>query len=107
MAPFYRGYEKDISLDQDDIAGIQALYGDGESSTRPSVGVGVRTGIVTTTTSRPSTRRPGPSYDNTELCKGSNTYFSLVYKIFSIQQDSHSLESSSIKRVTKRVIYLT
>lgn len=70
MAPFYRGYEKDISLDQDDIAGIQALYGDGESSTRPSVGVGVRTGIVTTTTSRPTTRRPGPSYDNTELCKG-------------------------------------
>ena len=35
MAPFYRGFEENISLDPDDIAGIQALYGDGESSSRP------------------------------------------------------------------------
>eukprot|EP00092_Neocalanus_flemingeri_P005686 GFUD01006125.1.p1 GENE.GFUD01006125.1~~GFUD01006125.1.p1 ORF type:complete len:537 (+),score=132.98 GFUD01006125.1:388-1998(+) len=28
MAPFYRGYEKNVQLDSDDIRGIQELYGD-------------------------------------------------------------------------------
>ena len=67
MAPFYRGYEENISLDQDDVRGIQALYGDPDDTTRPSVNV--RNGIPpSTTTSRPVPQ--GPSYDNTELCKG-------------------------------------
>ena len=71
MAPFYRGYEENISLDPDDIAGIQALYGDGESSTRPSANeVGVRSGPLPPTTERTTTRRPRPSFDNTELCRG-------------------------------------
>ena len=30
MAPFYRGYEANIRLDQDDIEGIRALYGEKE-----------------------------------------------------------------------------
>ena len=30
MAPFYRGYEANIRLDEDDIKGIQALYGEKE-----------------------------------------------------------------------------
>lgn len=28
MAPFYRGYDPAFSLDEDDILGIQALYGE-------------------------------------------------------------------------------
>ena len=71
MAPFYRGYEENISLDQDDIAGIQALYGDGESSTRPSANdIGARAGSLPPTTARTTTRRPQQSFDNTELCRG-------------------------------------
>ena len=27
MAPFYRGYQSKVSLAQDDITGVQALYG--------------------------------------------------------------------------------
>ena len=34
MAPFYRGYEENIRLDQDDIEGIQALYGEKESQVK-------------------------------------------------------------------------
>uniref|UniRef100_A0A0P4W0G4 Peptidase metallopeptidase domain-containing protein n=1 Tax=Scylla olivacea TaxID=85551 RepID=A0A0P4W0G4_SCYOL len=34
MAPFYRGYESSFELDQDDIKGIQALYG--KKTTRPT-----------------------------------------------------------------------
>merc|ERR1719411_2535090 len=41
MAPFYRGYEENISLDQDDIQGIQTLYGKGEDQN--DVEIGVRT----------------------------------------------------------------
>ena len=32
MAPFYRGYEPKIRLDNDDIEGIQALYGEKEEN---------------------------------------------------------------------------
>ena len=28
MAPFYKGWEPNLQLDQDDIRGIQALYGE-------------------------------------------------------------------------------
>ena len=33
MAPFYRGYEKNLELDADDISGIQILYGEKEKKT--------------------------------------------------------------------------
>ena len=33
MAPFYRGYEKNLELDADDISGIQILYGEKEEKT--------------------------------------------------------------------------
>jgi len=72
MAPFYRGYEKNVRLDDDDIRGIQALYGDQsssnrESSTTPRSGVGVRNNFIpTTTTKRPKSK----DFDNTELCRG-------------------------------------
>ena len=69
MAPFYRGYEKDVRLDEDDIRGIQALYGDQpsvqETSTRG--GIEVRTNVIPTTT----TRRPQSNdFDNRQLCRG-------------------------------------
>jgi len=70
MAPFYRGYEKDVRLDEDDIRGIQALYGDQpsvqETSTRG--GIGVRTNAIPSTT---TTRRPQSNdFDNRQLCRG-------------------------------------
>jgi len=74
MAPFYRGYEENISLDRDDIQGIQTLYGDGQDDN--DVGIGVRTATVpstpTFTTPRTTTAPPRtvPSLDNTELCRG-------------------------------------
>jgi len=70
MAPFYRGYEKDVRLDDDDIRGIQALYGDQSSSNKESTtrgGIGVRTNTIpTTTTQRPKSK----DFDNKELCRG-------------------------------------
>lgn len=66
MAPFYRGYEENISLDIDDIRGIQALYGDGGDEEDADTSVNVRTPSFPT---RPSTT-PAPSYDNSELCRG-------------------------------------
>ncbi|XP_048518549.1 matrix metalloproteinase-14 isoform X2 [Dendroctonus ponderosae] len=36
MAPFYRGYDPAFSLDQDDVSGIQALYGKKTTKSAPS-----------------------------------------------------------------------
>jgi len=57
MAPFYRGYDANLSLERDDIRGIQALYG--EKTVQPSTNqVGVRSGFNSvTTTKRPTTTR--------------------------------------------------
>eukprot|EP00090_Calanus_glacialis_P045346 TRINITY_DN8369_c0_g1_i1.p1 TRINITY_DN8369_c0_g1~~TRINITY_DN8369_c0_g1_i1.p1 ORF type:complete len:559 (+),score=136.99 TRINITY_DN8369_c0_g1_i1:156-1832(+) len=70
MAPFYRGYEKDVRLDEDDIRGIQALYGDQSSGDKESTtrgGIGVRTNTIpTTTTQQPKSK----DFDNKELCRG-------------------------------------
>jgi len=75
MAPFYRGYEKDVSLDIDDIRGIQALYGDQSSTTQKtnSDGIGVRVNTVPNTPNTPRTTTAGPKskgFDNKELCRG-------------------------------------
>jgi len=74
MAPFYRGYEKDVKLDEDDIKGIQALYGDQSAVTKKNTddGIGVRSNSVPTTTTTRTTN-PGPKpkdFDNKELCRG-------------------------------------
>ncbi|XP_043520262.1 matrix metalloproteinase-14-like isoform X4 [Frieseomelitta varia] len=58
MAPFYRGYQPYFRLDDDDIQGIQALYGKKTTSTS-----GVPSGPrYTTTTTAP------PSEEDSELC---------------------------------------
>ncbi|KAL1513726.1 hypothetical protein ABEB36_003098 [Hypothenemus hampei] len=43
MAPFYRGYDPTFDLDQDDIDGIQALYGKKTKNTAKASGSGVVT----------------------------------------------------------------
>ncbi|XP_034238116.1 matrix metalloproteinase-16 isoform X3 [Thrips palmi] len=59
MAPFYRGYEPSLSLDSDDIEGIQALYGRKSRNTdRDSDSAG---------TSNRHTTEP-PSEEDAELC---------------------------------------
>ncbi|CAL7943448.1 unnamed protein product [Xylocopa violacea] len=58
MAPFYRGYEPFFRLDEDDIQGIQALYGK-KSRRNDGVPVGPRFG---TTTMAP------PSEEDSDLC---------------------------------------
>jgi len=72
MAPFYRGYEQDISLDSDDIRGIQALYGDNQSTTTKKNnddGIAVRTNSVPTPTPR-TTTPAAKDFDNKDLCRG-------------------------------------
>lgn len=59
MAPFYRGYEPYFRLDEDDIQGIQALYG-----TKTSNNGGVPSGPKPTTTA-------SPSEEDSELCTNS------------------------------------
>ena len=46
MAPFYRGYEANIQLDQDDIEGIQTLYGDGQEDNNVGIGKFTRKTIL-------------------------------------------------------------
>ena len=38
MAPFYKGWEPGLSLDQDDISAIRALYGKKPSKATPGPG---------------------------------------------------------------------
>ncbi|XP_072765543.1 matrix metalloproteinase-14-like isoform X2 [Anoplolepis gracilipes] len=60
MAPFYRGYDPSFVLDQDDIDGIQALYGEKTKSS----------GHSTPRTPNVQTHRPSPpSEEDPELCK--------------------------------------
>eukprot|EP00088_Acartia_fossae_P048170 TRINITY_DN5249_c1_g1_i1.p1 TRINITY_DN5249_c1_g1~~TRINITY_DN5249_c1_g1_i1.p1 ORF type:complete len:549 (+),score=103.37 TRINITY_DN5249_c1_g1_i1:35-1648(+) len=86
MAPFYRGYEENVSLAQDDIDGIEALYGEKEDNriddyeaddnrdffprradnpvpSRPS------TTRRPPTTTRRTTPRPPPPVNNRALCR--------------------------------------
>ncbi|KZC09460.1 Matrix metalloproteinase-14 [Dufourea novaeangliae] len=58
MAPFYRGYEPYFRLDEDDVQGIQSLYGK-KSSNTGSIPTGPKYG---TTTVAP------PSEEDSELC---------------------------------------
>lgn len=53
MAPFYRGYDPDFSLDSDDIQGIQALYG------QKTEGSGTKSHRTTA---------PPPTEEDAELC---------------------------------------
>jgi len=64
MAPFYRGYERNVSLSKDDIEGIEALYGEKDSTSREkstTPGIGLRGGF------KPSTTTEAP-INNRELC---------------------------------------
>lgn len=66
MAPFYRGYEKDISLAQDDIEGIEALYG--ERTVDNDIGSNRNNNILPSITTS-TTTTPAP-INNRELCNG-------------------------------------
>jgi len=73
MAPFYRGYEEDLSLGIDDIEGIEALYGeksedDNSVEPRGNVRPTKPPRKSTQATRRPTTR--APKFDNSDLCNG-------------------------------------
>jgi len=70
MAPFYRGYEKDVSLARDDIEGIEALYGEKDDSRRRDESSDNDITPRRSETPRPTTSAPEPSFDNRELCNG-------------------------------------
>jgi len=61
MAPFYRGYDPNLQLSEDDVRGIQALYGE-------------KTGVTTprSVTSSPPQTRPS-SFDPSIFVRGSNS----------------------------------
>jgi len=64
MAPFYKGWEPNLQLDQDDIRGIQALYGESKPKPSPSPTTDVptpRPTISTGVTFPPTTSSPGSS----------------------------------------------
>ncbi|XP_013195413.2 matrix metalloproteinase-14 isoform X1 [Amyelois transitella] len=60
MAPFYRGYDPAFQLDQDDIQGIQALYG---RKTQTDIGGGAAPA--------PAPNTPRPSAEDPALCADS------------------------------------
>jgi len=92
MAPFYRGYEENVSLAKDDIDGIEALYGEKDDRSaenevedegsisdffpRSAQAPSTSRPRTTTrrTTRRPTTRRTTPAprapINNRELCSG-------------------------------------
>merc|ERR1719348_478109 len=75
MAPFYRGYEQNVSLDEDDIEGIQALYGPKteENSIEEDTNniIGVRSNFPSSTekNSQGEVTEPTLSVNNRELCR--------------------------------------
>jgi len=102
MAPFYRGYEENISLDSDDIQGIQTLYGKGEDQN--DVGIGVRTAAEpsppTFTTPRTTTSPPrkDPSLDNKELCRGN------LDTIVTIDRETYAFHGDKYWRLTDTAV---
>ncbi|CAG9783046.1 unnamed protein product [Diatraea saccharalis] len=64
MAPFYRGYDPAFQLDQDDIQGIQALYG---HKTQTDIGGGIAPGVPVP----PRVTTPQPSAEDPALCADS------------------------------------
>ena len=58
MAPFYRGYDPDLMLEEDDIRGIQALYGENPDSREDD-----------TSSRNPTTSRPPPRKDDKPICQ--------------------------------------
>jgi len=83
MAPFYRGYEPNVSLDEDDTEGIQALYGPKTVSNTIEDDindiVGVRSNFPSSEPpEKPSsTTAPSEVVNNKELCR-SNTVDTMV-----------------------------
>jgi len=63
MAPFYKGWDVNLRLGQDDIKGIQSLYGRGSGRKRPGSGGGP--------TDRPNNSPPPekPDRSDKELCR--------------------------------------
>ncbi|XP_048751580.2 matrix metalloproteinase-24-like isoform X3 [Ostrea edulis] len=51
MAPFYKGFDPEMTLHQDDINGIQSLYGKREATTRTSTSTEAPTTTIQTATS--------------------------------------------------------
>jgi len=63
MAPFYRGWQPNLKLHQDDVDAIQALYGryTGGGSNTPTT--------TKSPPSNPATESPAGDGDNTDLCR--------------------------------------
>jgi len=70
MAPFYRGYDPNLSLEEDDIRGIHALYGAKSTSKQDTSTKSVKKSTSTTETPSPHSVQTRTSVHNLpELCE--------------------------------------
>ena len=68
MAPFYRGYQSSVSLAQDDITAVQALYG--KKKKKPNTEIGTRI-AEPPPPPPPPTPPPSPPSAADDLCQNS------------------------------------
>merc|ERR1711922_48475 len=73
MAPFYQGWKPNFKLDQDDIRGIQALYGKHQPKPTPPP-----TTAAPSTTEQPSNQGPGGGGGNPNSLCGSSKFDAIV-----------------------------